>query len=194
MAELPSKGRLSFLSKNVGPKPFKIWMVLVIIVVLTGSIGGYVMLKPLSLLNTGQVSSVLNGNWNQSKIQEMNSTQAINMGWTGADWIEISYYHSGNRNLSVLVVKFINSNYAESQFSSYGFIMFSNMNQSSGSFKNAPYVYGYLPPYNSVFGNFSGASGIATQHSKYVIFMITKNFGMSLQQSENLLSDQISDL
>lgn len=192
------KTKLWFFKKSIGHKSIKIWMVIVIALVFAGSIGGYVLLKPPSLLKTGQITSVLNGNWNQTQVQRINVTHVYSA-IPGSEWLETSYYHNSNKNLSVAVLKFINSNYADSYFASGGSFLFGGVlsnaqNETNGNLNNAPYIYLNYSGVNSTFFHINPASGIVAQHSDYIILITSNNFGMSLQQSKSLLSDQISDL
>lgn len=187
-----SKVVKSILKKSIGPKGLKIWMLIVIVVVIAGSIGGYILLKPPTLMSTGQVASALRGSWNQAPPKEENATQA-GIGLSGAVWAETSYYHNGTENLSVEIIKFINSNYADNGFTIGGFLLLGSLsllgNGDSGNLNNAPYAYLNVPSSSG-----TASSGIIAQKSDFIIVIISDNFGMSQQQAKSLLSDQISDL
>ena len=51
------------LTRSIGPKALKVWMVILIAAVIIASVGAYEVLKPAEPPSTGQVSSVLGGSW-----------------------------------------------------------------------------------------------------------------------------------
>jgi hypothetical protein len=135
------KDMTSILKKNIGSKNIKILIVVVIIVVVAGSLGGFIV-KTTILTSNVSVSSVLDGNWNQTQVHRVNAAQN-NIGLSRAEWFEISYYYSGNKNLSVGVLKLIKSIYVSSDIVLVGSFLFGGMlsdalNKSGGNLNNAP--------------------------------------------------------
>lgn len=180
-----------FLTRSIGPKALRVWMVVLIAAIIIASVGAYEILKPAAPLSTGQVSSVLGGSWTMTNETRGNSSSYPGgAGFPDLNSFITANYTSGNRTAQLIVLKFDSVNYADSEFTFLSALSGAN---GTGTLNGSPYVYTNTPATTGFFPT-PASSDIAVQHNDYVILFASSDFSFSLQQGKSLMSDQISDL
>jgi hypothetical protein len=180
-----------FLTRSIGPKALRVWMVILIAAIIIASVGAYEILKPAAPLSTGQVSSVLGGSWTMTNETRGNSSSYPGgAGFPDLNSFITANYTSGNRTAQLIVLKFDSVNYADSEFTFLSALSGAN---GTGTLNGSPYVYTNTPATTGFFPT-PASSDIAVQHNDYVILFASSDFSFSLQQGKSLMSDQISDL
>ena len=179
------------LTRSIGPKALKVWMVILIAAVIVASVGAYEILKPAEPLSTGQISSVLGGSWTMTNETRGNSSDYPGgTGFPDLNSFISANYTSGNRTAQLVILKFDSVSYADSEFTFVS--AFSGANDT-GTIDGGPYVYTSTLATTGFFPT-PASSDIAVQHGDYVIVFLSSNFNFNLQQGKSLALDQISDL
>ncbi|MHB1708703.1 MAG: hypothetical protein ACYCT2_04425 [Thermoplasmataceae archaeon] len=179
-----------FLTRNVGPKVLKVWMVILVAAVIIASVGAYEILKPAEPLSTSQVSSVVGGSWTMSNETRGNSSDYPGGAFPDLNSFITANYTSGNRSAQLVILKFDSVGYADSEFTFLS--AFSGAN-GTGTIDGGPYAYDSTPATTGFFPT-PASSDIAVQHNDYVIVFVSSGFNFNLQQGKSLASDQVSDL
>ncbi len=181
-----------FLTRSIGPKALKVWMVVIVTAIIIASVGTYAILSNHGMepVSAGTISSVLGGNWKMVNESSGNGTNYPGKSFPTLSSYVAANYTGSNGALQLVVLQFMSTSYADSEFS---FISgFSGAN-STGTLDGGPYAYTNVLGTTGFFPT-PASSSMIQQHNAYIIFFLSSGFNFNLQQAKSIASDQVSRL